>query len=509
MNINSKLKNSINGYFFLICSLMSTITFAESKQDSLLLIYKNGTEKQKLEVVQQIGYNYRNTSKFDSSLFYLKDALSISEQLNINQYSAKFLNDIGVVYYYLYESQQALKNFKESLKIAQQLKDQKLMALNHAHIAMIMNLEGKFDQAINYYIKAIEVYDQLNDTLLLGSSYNNIGLVYSDMGDTKNAIKYYKKSIYFKSFDKNQMSLSRSYVNIGIAFDIMAESLEPTQQKIVLDSALYFTHKALKIRQKSENWFEISNAYNNLAILHFHKKNVDSAEYYYRKAFEIDDSIGADGQKIYSLLGLGEVMIEKENFNAAIQYIEQAVLIAKKLEYSIELKDSYQLLSDIAFRTNNFKDALKFEKLKSEINDSLFNESKSKEIGKLEATYEMEKKQAEEERLKQEQEKREHEEKKRRDNIQYSLIFLGILLVFGSVLGLGFVKVSPKFAEGLIFFAFLIFFEFCLVLLDPIIDDWSSGEPIYKLLFNAVLAGAIFPLHAFFEKILKNRILKS
>ena len=67
---------------------------------------------------------------------------------------------------------------------------------------------------------------------------------------------------------------------------------------------------------------------------------------------------------------------------------------------------------------------------------------------------------------------------------------------------------SEKFAEGLIFFTFLLFFEFCLVLLDPLIEDWSGGEPLYKLLFNAILAGAIFPAHAFFENTLKNRLLK-
>ena len=49
--------------------------------------------------------------------------------------------------------------------------------------------------------------------------------------------------------------------------------------------------------------------------------------------------------------------------------------------------------------------------------------------------------------------------------------------------------------------------EFCLVLLDPIIDKWSSGEPLYKLLFNALLAGAIFPLHAYFEGTLKKRVI--
>ena len=63
-------------------------------------------------------------------------------------------------------------------------------------------------------------------------------------------------------------------------------------------------------------------------------------------------------------------------------------------------------------------------------------------------------------------------------------------------------------AEGIIFFSFLIFFEFLLVLADPSIEAWSGGAPGIKLLFNAAIAALIFPAHAFFESRLKSRLVK-
>ncbi|MBL4716398.1 MAG: hypothetical protein JKX95_07160, partial [Bacteroidia bacterium] len=45
--------------------------------------------------------------------------------------------------------------------------------------------------------------------------------------------------------------------------------------------------------------------------------------------------------------------------------------------------------------------------------------------------------------------------------------------------------------------------------LDPYIEEWTGGAPGYKLLFNALLAGLIFPLHQFFEGKLKKRLLKT
>ena len=47
---------------------------------------------------------------------------------------------------------------------------------------------------------------------------------------------------------------------------------------------------------------------------------------------------------------------------------------------------------------------------------------------------------------------------------------------------------------------------FTLVLLDPYIEQYSSGAPAIKLGFNAVLAALIFPLHSLFENKLKKRL---
>jgi len=62
--------------------------------------------------------------------------------------------------------------------------------------------------------------------------------------------------------------------------------------------------------------------------------------------------------------------------------------------------------------------------------------------------------------------------------------------------------------EGLIFFSFLILFEFILVLGDPYVDTWTGGAPGLKLLINASVAAFIFPLHTFFEATLKGRLVR-
>ena len=139
--------------------------------------------------------------------------------------------------------------------------------------------------------------------------------------------------------------------------------------------------------------------------------------------------------------------------------------------------------------------------------DSLFNEDKSKEIGKIEASHEFEMDQMEHDREQQEISQQLAATKSRRDNLQYSGILIFLVAIFAGVFMLGKISIPIKLAEGMIFFAFLLFFEFMLVVLDPYIEDYSSGAPAIKLLFNAVLAGMIFPLHSLLESKMKSRLL--
>ena len=143
-----------------------------------------------------------------------------------------------------------------------------------------------------------------------------------------------------------------------------------------------------------------------------------------------------------------------------------------------------------------------------QMRDSIKNEETQKATIRQQTKYEFEKAQLIKEQEEKEATRIEAEETGRRDNLQYSVILIGLLVLFGGVLSLGFIKVSPRMAEGIIFFSFLILFEFLLVLADPYIDRWSGGAPGIKLLFNAGVAALIFPMHSFFESKMKKRIVK-
>jgi len=146
--------------------------------------------------------------------------------------------------------------------------------------------------------------------------------------------------------------------------------------------------------------------------------------------------------------------------------------------------------------------------LQIQMRNSIKNVENQKAAIRQQTKYEFEKAQLLKEQDEKEQARMEAELTARRDNLQYSIVLIGLLVIGIIIAMLGKLSLSTQVAEGLIFFSFLIFFEFLLVLADPYIEMWSSGAPGIKLFFNATIAAFIFPLHAFFENRLKARVLE-
>jgi len=199
--------------------------------------------------------------------------------------------------------------------------------------------------------------------------------------------------------------------------------------------------------------------------------------------------------------------MKKGEYNHALTYYQKATMLADSIGALIEESEAHSRLAECYEKMGKHQNALEHYKQYTILKDSIFNEEKSKDLGKLEAKHEFETAEIQRKRTEEEQAKQEAATKSRRDNLQYSGILIFLVLVFAGVFALGRFSIPIRLAEGLIFFAFLLFFEFTLVMLDPYIEQYSSGAPAIKLGFNAVLAGLIFPLHSLFEAKLKGRLV--
>ena len=62
--------------------------------------------------------------------------------------------------------------------------------------------------------------------------------------------------------------------------------------------------------------------------------------------------------------------------------------------------------------------------------------------------------------------------------------------------------------KGLLYVALMMTFEFAMMLFDPLNDKYSEGLPLYKMLFNTLIALGLGPLHHTAERKMAARLVK-
>ena len=405
-----------------------------------------------------IAYLYNSKGDDSKALKYHFKSLALGIKLGDHERTAQTYNNIGYLYYHQGNIPKTLEFYHKSLRLREKVDDEDGVALSLINIAMVYLGQGDENKAIEYTLKALAINVRLGKKRLIASCHNNLGIIYSKQGNLNKALEYYTKSLIIDEEIGNKSGIAVSLNNMGNIYERQGD----------LNKAIANFKKSLKIRE------------------------------------EIDSKLGI----AESAFSLGNISFELGDLKKAKEYATFGLVTAKNGGHPSRIKTNARLLSRIHEAQGKGMKALEMYKLYVQMKDSVNNEATQKATIRQQAQYEFEKAQIVKENEAKEQARVLAEATGRRNNLQYSLIFLGILVLFVAILMLGFIKVSPNVAEGLIFFAFLILFEFALVFTEPYLEQYTNGEPMYNLLANSVLALLIFPVHSILERLLKKRIVK-
>jgi tetratricopeptide (TPR) repeat protein len=471
-----------------------------------------------------IGLIYHNKGNYDKAFeFYLKslkiakgflsEAKELSEKRDAQKSMVRSYNNIGNIHKDKGDFDKALEFQFKSLEIKEEIEDKKGMAASYNNIGIIYHFKGDYDKALEFQLKSLEIKEEIGDKNGMAYSYNNIGLIHWNKGDSQldkniqwaeydKALEFHFKALETREEIGDKKGVAGSYNNIGLIY----------AYKDHYDKALEFYFKSLKIKEELEDKNGMATSYNNIGIIHYNKSDYDKALEFYFKSLKIKEEIGDKNGMAMSYDNIGLVFTEQKKYNEAREYLNKGLALSKAIGTKDWTKLAYLGLSQLDSTLGNWKAAYEYHKLYSVYKDSIFNEESSKQIADMQTKYETDKKEKENQILRQENElrifteKAEKEKIERRDNMQYSIILIVVIVLLSSILLLGKISVSPQVAEGLIFFVFLIFFEYILVLSDPYIDSVTGGAPGWKLLINSGIAALIFPMHSFFERLLKRRL---
>jgi len=313
---------------------------------------------------------------------YAQDTLAIRIKSASGIQKAKLLNRMA---YHLkaYKPDTAQVLARQAEKIGVEFSNDTIKADAYATLAESYIYLADYVNSTTYYFKAIEIAERINHRKKMASLYNGLGMLFYQMGDFEKSIDFLGKAAEIKLQDKDYLY----YATINANISAVMQRLGRFREAIAI---LRVSERKIK---EFNNIEILGNIYNSMgSVYQMAFKDLDSAEYFYRKNIEMLTDPKMDIYKMPAHRNLGELYIEKGKFEEAEAHLREALRICTNLSRPTEKTLIYASLSDLFEQKKDYKTALEFKIKQFKLNDSIFNREKEQVVHDLETKYEVEKK---------------------------------------------------------------------------------------------------------------------
>ena len=345
-----------------------------------------GDTEHEANSMRKSGYVITKEGDYGGALAIYKAAMEICEANNHPNIKAKILSGISGLYRSQGLYQKALRNGLDALKVQKELGKSKDLTFTVDRIGVIYRSLKDYDEALNYYTQALEIRQSLPNLKAEDIAYSNmvIGDIYLKKDELDTAHNYFEiaRGLYEKASDKEGMAFCYAKLGDVAAANGNKESAF-TFQKNSLDLYLSINHKG-----------GIGSSYLDFVKYYLEKGNLNKAEEYANKLLEIAQSSGRQPQVVYA----------------------------------------YEHLAQIYEQKNEVGKALAYQKMYLSSKDSLWNYEKTKEMTKMQSSYDLELLEVKAEKLLEENEKKQAQINASRTRLGAMGLAVLMLLMMFSVL---------------------------------------------------------------------------
>jgi tetratricopeptide (TPR) repeat protein len=352
--------------------------------------------------------------------------------------------------------------------------------------------QGNLLKDSEYLLKALPICEKFQDSIKIAKIYGYLGSVYEAQKDYEKQISYFQQALKIAKSVKDKHFIATLLSNgLGNAY----------KQHGNIERALMYHYEGLKMREQLNDTKGLADSYLFLGQTYMAKQDYEKATYYFDKSLVTNTELNNKHGLALTYLQMGKVGYDQQKYTEAAELFDKSLQIAQEATLTPDVKVACDYLSKTHEKLENYKKSYAYLSRAVAINDSLNDEDSKKKIAELQATFELQQ-QAKQAEL-------QEAERERKNNLQYSGIFFGAIFLFVCVFIFGKFNIAESFVEKMLFFAFLLCFEFILLLTDPYVDTVTQREPLFTLLANAIIALFILPAHQYLEGKLKSKWLRN
>lgn len=260
-----------------------------------------------------------------------------------------------------------------------------------ADLALILgqgyDVQGKAPQAVEQLLTSIQAFEMLKDSLGLSDAYNAIGIVYGrNLRQPHDALKYYQKALQIAerlSKGKEEDRILYILTNIGIEQKRLGQ----------LEKALETQMRALTIAKKFNDPYSLGSIYHNIGSIYIAMKDASQALEY----LTLSNRIAAEKNNPYLAAAnnnsLGKVKLMLGDLPGAINAAEAAMASGQQMGAMDYMRESSETLYEVYKALRQPEKALLYHEQFTRLKDSLVNQENTRQVERLQAQMEIDKKQ--------------------------------------------------------------------------------------------------------------------
>jgi signal transduction histidine kinase len=283
----------------------------------------------------------------------------------------------------------ALFHAKKAQELAEKTGGGDGLALALLLQATVNRIVGNYPVAMELSQRAIGEYEKANNQGGLGQTYNNIGLIYLRENELAKAAQFFFIGIGHARQANNLESVSVILNNLGLV----------AQNQQQYDSAVYYFQASYQLSRARRDSVVMANNLRNLGNAYRLAGRTDSALYYLPLARRIYQRTNNPISEAVATLGMARIYLQRGLLGRA-QYLADSVLgVVLPIRAKETIRDAYLLAYEIHKRGGQAKEALIAHEQYINYKDSIFSEEKVKALKNLQANFELERAQRENEVL--------------------------------------------------------------------------------------------------------------
>ncbi|WP_044171395.1 tetratricopeptide repeat-containing sensor histidine kinase [Flectobacillus major] len=296
--------------------------------------------------------------------------LSANGKLQSDTVAINILNALGDEYLHTV-SDSAYICANKALSLSESLKYPKGISEACATIAKMHYMKGNYDLSLTQALRSLKLSSQNGNISGVATATNSIGLIYLAQEKDTLALKEFLKAASINKALNIQNKLAGNYFNAGLCF-----------LEIKSDSAIYYLHLAKSISTKIHDEHLLAMTNNRLGDFYLQKGQTQKAISFYASVLQ-NRAYQNDWENSFAYTGLANCYYKLGKYKVAVSYSQKGYWLAKKTNTKWDIERALNVLYKSYTALGDSGKAYMYLLMDKQYSDSLFSESKEKEINAL------------------------------------------------------------------------------------------------------------------------------